>query len=352
MDKIMHKVGLHGQSFIPLLMGFGCNVPAIMATRTIKNKNNRILTILINPFMSCSARLPVYVLIISAFFTEHSGTILFSIYLFGIVMAGLIAILFKKTLFKTDEIPFVMELPPYRQPTLQNTLKHMWNKGSQYLKKMGGIILVASIIIWALSYYPQNTHNTSPNVNRPQQSGQLYSPEQNDTGTNTQRPGTLVKNEQNQQEKDADIQSEVSRQKNSYIGQIGRFISPVMRPLGFDWKMSVSLISGIAAKEIVVSTMGVLYQADTEAQKREKLIERLKQARYENGPDKGELVFDKVTALAFLAFILLYFPCVAALAAITREAGSWKWSAFAMIYTTTLAWLVAFLIQQIGSYIV
>src|SRR6056297_83768 len=160
MDKIMHKVGLNGQSFIPLLMGFGCNVPAIMATRTIKNKNNRLLTILINPFMSCSARLPVYVLIISAFFPEHSGTMLFGIYLFGILMAGLIAIIFKKTLFKTDEIPFVMELPPYRMPTLNNTLKHMWNKGSQYVKKMGGIILVASVIIWALSYYPRSNNNS------------------------------------------------------------------------------------------------------------------------------------------------------------------------------------------------
>ena len=350
MDKIMHKVGLHGQSFIPLLMGFGCNVPAIMATRTIKNKNNRLLTILINPFMSCSARLPVYVLIISAFFSEYSGTILFGIYLFGILMAALIAKIFKKLLFKTDEVPFVMELPPYRMPTLDNTLKHMWNKGSQYVKKMGGIILVASVIIWTLSYYPKNNAYHAQTNTHNEISGNISvsSPKQSKVKPLTPNVKTAHQNKMHHSGK-VNTESEVAGKKISYIGQIGQFIEPVMRPLGFDWKMSVSLISGIAAKEIVVSTMAVLYQADETEKDNSKLIERLKQARYDNGPNKGEMVFDPVTALAFLVFVLLYFPCIAALVAIGKESGSWKWAAFAMFYTTFLAWIVSFLVQQIGS---
>jgi len=350
MDKIMHKVGLHGQSFIPLLMGFGCNVPAIMATRTIKNKNNRLLTILINPFMSCSARLPVYVLIISAFFPEHSGTMLFSVYLFGILMAGLVAVIFKKTLFKTDEIPFVMELPPYRMPTFNNTLKHMWNKGSQYVKKMGGIILVASIIIWALSYYPRNSEDKRNLVQQSQSVEHSRSLSNGSTGIKAVNQIPVNKKNENSNATQNTSPSEI--QKDSYIAQIGTFLSPVMRPLGFDWKMTVSLISGIAAKEIVVSTMAVLYQVETEGEDRQALIERIKQARFEKGPHEGEKVFNRLTALAFLLFILLYFPCVAALAAIKKETGTWKWPAFAMAYTTLLAWIVAFMVQQIGSLIV
>jgi len=338
MDKIMHKVGLHGQSFIPLLMGFGCNVPAIMSTRTIKNKNNRLLTILINPFMSCSARLPVYVLIISAFFTSHPGTILFSIYLFGILMAGAVAMLFKRTFFKSDEVPFVMELPPYRMPTLKNTARHMWNKGSQYLKKMGGVILVASIIIWALGYYPRPAHN-----NAGRQASQAEQPEQAAllAGTNSQQPADTTLDGSREPSGTPD-------QGDPYIVRIGRFIQPVMEPLGFDWRMSVSLVSGVAAKEIVVSTMGVLYQGDRGLEsKSEKLIHSLRQAQYETGLQKGEKVFDTATALAFLVFVLLYFPCVAALAAIKKETGTWTWPAFAMLYTTALAWAVAFIVQNI-----
>jgi ferrous iron transport protein B len=350
MDKIMHKVGLHGQSFIPLLMGFGCNVPAIMSTRTIKNKNNRLLTILINPFMSCSARLPVYVLIISAFFPEHSGTMLFSVYLFGILMAGLVAVIFKKTLFKTNEIPFVMELPPYRMPTLNNTLKHMWNKGSQYVKKMGGIILVASIIIWALSYYPRNSEDKRSLFQQSQSVEHSRSLSNGSTGIKAVHPIPVNKKNENANATQNTSPSEI--QKDSYIAQIGTFISPVMQPLGFDWRMTVSLISGIAAKEIVVSTMAVLYQVEAEDEDRQALIERIKQARFEKGPHEGEKVFDRLTALAFLLFILLYFPCVAALAAIKKETGTWKWPSFAMAYTTLLAWIVAFMVQQIGSLIV
>lgn len=352
MDKIMHKVGLHGQSFIPLLMGFGCNVPAIMSTRTIKNRNNRLLTILINPFMSCSARLPVYVLIISAFFTSHPGTILFGIYLFGILMAGLVAIIFKRTLFRTEEVPFVMELPPYRMPTLKNTARHMWNKGSQYIKKMGGVILVASIIIWALGYFPQPIAGSQQNQqsdsgqqtaltghsqaaqSNPGQDGQSQTPQSN--------PAQTYSPEKN-----------VEDRQDPYIVRIGRFVAPVMRPLGFDWRMSVSLISGVAAKEIVVSTMAVLYQGEKGMDtNREKLIESLRNARYEEGPHKGEIVFDTSTALSFLIFVLLYFPCVAALAAIQKETGSWRWSAFAIIYTTALAWIVAYIVHQIAPLVI
>jgi len=324
-----------------------------MATRTIKNKNNRLLTILINPFMSCSARLPVYVLIISAFFPEHSGTMLFGIYLFGILMAGLIAIIFKKTLFKTDEIPFVMELPPYRMPTMQNTLKHMWNKGSQYVKKMGGIILVASVIIWALSYYPRSNNNSGHLVRNKEAVNQVHTAGSDNINQKELSEKAPKKSASGKPYIQTTQQKQTPEKQNkSYIVQIGNFMAPVMRPLGFDWRMTVSLISGIAAKEIVVSTMGVLYQVEEEKEDRGQLIDRLKQAKFESGPNQGEPVFNQVTALAFLLFVLLYFPCVAALAAIKKETGTWKWPAFAMIYTTLLAWFVAFIVQQIGTLIV
>ena len=325
MDRIMHKIGLHGKSFIPLIMGFGCNVPAIMATRTIENKDNRILTILINPFMSCSARLPVYVLIISAFFPEHPGTVLFSIYIIGIITAALVAILFKKLIFKSNEVPFVMELPPYRIPTLRNTTRHMWFKGAQYLQKMGGVILVASILIWALGYYPKNNSidkNFDQRINKVE----------NENPSNKQEILNQINLEKN-----------ITHQENSYIGQIGKFIEPIMKPLGFDWKMSVSLLSGVAAKEIVVSTMGVLYQAEDDGDNN--LISRLQNEKDQH----GNPVFTPLVAFGFLIFILLYFPCIASIAAISKEAGSWKWAIFTVFYTTFLAWFVSLLIHQIGS---
>lgn len=341
MDKVMHKIGLHGQSFIPLLMGFGCNVPAIMATRTIKNKNNRLVTILINPFMSCSARLPVYVLIISAFFPKHPGTVLFAIYLFGIMMAALVAILFKKTIFKSDEIPFVMELPPYRMPTSKNVIRHVWSKGSQYLKKMGGVILVASVIVWALGYYPQDEEI----INQYDQKIEKLtkSSEKNDSDKSTGY------NPYEQEINEIESEKKAVLQENSYIGRIGHGIEPIMRPLGFDWKMSVSLLSGVAAKEIVVSTMGVLYQVDAKSSTDEKLVEKLQNARHESGPRKGDKVFDSVTAISFLLFVLLYFPCIAAVVAIKKETNSWKWAVFGIVYTTILAWFISFLAQQIGQ---
>ncbi|MDR0833582.1 MAG: ferrous iron transport protein B [Candidatus Symbiothrix sp.] len=308
MDKLMHKIGLHGKSFIPLVMGFGCNVPAVMATRTLENRKDRILTMLITPFMSCSARLPVYLLIVSAFFTAHQGLVLFSVYLAGILMAILVAIVLSKTVFAKKEVPFVMELPPYRIPTLRNTTVHMWHKGQQYLTKMGTIILVASILIWGLSYFPQNEEPIT----------------------------TIATNEVTMSSQDVELLQQAKQEEHSYIGQLGHFIEPVLLPLGFDWKMGVSIIAGMGAKEIVVSTMGILYQADVNADEAsDALIAELQQQNY-----------TPVVAYGFMLFVLIYFPCIAVIAAIKKEAG-WSWAIFTMVYTTCLAWVVAFLVNQL-----
>jgi len=340
MDKIMHKMGLHGRSFIPMLMGFGCNVPAIMSTRTIENKNDRLLTMLINPFMSCSARLPVYLLIIGAFFPNNPGTVLFSIYAIGILLAILVAIVFKKTLFKSQDSPFVMELPPYRVPTVRNSLKHMWFKTRQYLQKMGGIILIASIIIWALSYFPRDVEFSK---NYPEQIAQK------EQAIDIEKNSELIEQYQFdlatlKKEQAAELQ------EKSFLGKLGKAVEPIMKPLGFDWKMSVSLIAGASAKEIVVSTLGVLYLADADEES-EILQKRLQEETYKFGPHKGEKVFDPVVAFAFLIFVLIYFPCIAVVAAIKKESGSWKWALFMAIYTTGLAWIMAFLVNQIGHLI-
>ncbi len=348
MDKLMHRIGLHGRSFIPLIMGFGCNVPAIMSTRTIENRNNRLLTMLINPFMSCSARLPVYVLFIAAFFPKHPGTVLFVIYSLGIVLAIGTAVLFKKTIFRSEEVPFVMELPPYRLPTIKSTTRHMWFKAEQYLKKMGGVILVASVIIWALGYFPR----TGPSV-------EIYNQKIEKVKKNYQQNLLASVNKVNQEQLIADMKDQISdlqsrkeseRQKNSYIGRLGKTIEPVMRPLGFDWKMSVALLTGVAAKEIVVSTLGVLYQVGPDADERsQSLIYKLQEQRYTQGKHKGEKVFNPLVAFTFLVFILIYFPCIAVVAAIRKESGSWKWAMFSVFYTTILAWIVAFIVYQGGS---
>ncbi len=352
MDKLMHKIGLHGKSFIPLIMGFGCNVPAIMATRTIENRNNRLLTILINPFMSCSARLPVYILIIGAFFPENPGAILFGIYFFGIITAILVAILFKHVFFRTDDVPFVMELPPYRVPTLKSTVRHMWYKGSQYLKKMGGIILVASVIVWALGHYPRNTDFSKDFEGKIEalntqiaSSGTLIDPE--GLANNIQKDSILIKIAH------LELEKEYERQENSYIGRIGHFIEPAIQPLGFDWKMGIALLSGVAAKEIVVSTMGVIYQADISGHSEQNnLTQRLRNQVHRDGENAGKPVFTPLIALSFLVFILIYFPCVAVIAAIKNESGSWKWAVFTIFYTTGLAWLFSFLVFQIGSLLI
>jgi len=334
MDKLMHHLGLHGKSFIPMIMGFGCNVPAIMATRTIESRNNRLLTMLINPFMSCSARLPVYILIIGAFFPNNSGTVLFSIYLIGIMLSIFFAVLFKKTLFKLDEVPFVMELPPYRVPTMKSIVNHMWDKGYLYIKKMGGIILIASILIWALGYFPREI-DFSKDYN------QLISDTEVSASPENERQQAIAKLE---------LEKEVERFEGSYIGKMGHFIEPAIKPLGFDWKMGVSLITGMAAKEIVVSTMGVLYQAEPGADETSTLLaDKLQSHTYQYGEKKGEKVFTPLVAFGFMLFILIYFPCIAAVAAIKKEAGGWKWAVFTMVYTTLTAYVVSLLVYQIGS---
>jgi len=342
MDKLMHKIGLHGKSFIPLVMGFGCNVPAIMASRTIENRNNRLVTMLITPFMSCSARLPVYILILGAFFPEHAGNLLFAIYFTGIMLAIGTALLFKKTIFKADDLPFVMELPPYRMPTLRSTLIHMWHKGSQYLKKMGGVILVAVIFVWALGYYPRNV-NYSKDYN-----AEIELITQQIASANLPQPTVDSLNRAIHQKR---LEMEAERQSNSYLGRIGKFIEPAIRPLGFDWKMGVSLLSGVAAKEIVVSTLGVLYQTDPDSDSAG-LAQKLRNETHQSGMLTGKVVFTKVTALAFLIFILVYFPCVAVISAIKNESGSWKWAIFTIIFTTSLAWILAFVVYQAGNLIV
>lgn len=337
MDRIMHKIGLHGKSFISLIMGFGCNVPAIMSTRTIEDRQNRLLTMLINPFMSCSARLPVYLLIIGAVFPSHRGTILFSIYMLGIVLAIVVALLFKKTLFSGEGSPFVMELPPYRMPTMRSTLRHMWAKGIQYLKKMGGVILVASIILWALGYFPRQADYSNEVLAKKELLENVIS------------NGSAQEKEVAQKElKNIERHIEAERLQQSYIGRIGKAIEPVISPLGFDWKMGVCLLTGIAAKEVVVSTMGVLYQADDDGAG-QSLEQKIRQERFKSGKKVGQKIFTPVVAFAFLVFILIYFPCVAVVAAIKRESGSTKWAVFLMAYTTGLAWLMAFVTYNVGS---
>lgn len=329
MDKVMHKIGLHGKSFIPLLTGFGCGVPAIMATRTLENPKDRIITMLAIPFMSCSARLPVYLLFVSAFFEKNQALILLSIYLIGIFMAILTALILKKTKFKNDTGQFVMELPPYRIPTLRNTLLHMWEKAVQYLKKMGTIILVASTIIWMLGYFPQYNEEMEA-------IDQQIEVVNNDPNLSDEsRQNTLAQLE---------IDKASAQSENSYIGKIGKFIEPFFRPLGFDWKMGVSILSGSAAKEIVVSSLGVLYHADVEAdESSERLTAILKSHQNDSQHPITPLV-----AFGFMLFVLLYYPCVAAVTAIAKES-NWKWAAFEVVYTTSVAWIVSFLTYQIGS---
>ena len=307
MDKLMHMAGLHGKSFIPLVMGFGCNVPAIMATRTIESRSSRLITILINPFMSCSARLPVFILLAGTFFAEHAGLALFAIYIFGGVMAILTARILRRFMFGADETPFVMELPPYRIPTLNATLRHMWERSEQYLKKIGGLILVAAILIWFLSYYPRAEYNNIEN----------REVVENLSGVDA-----------------------MAHSENSYLGRIGKFCEPAMEPLGLDWRASVALLSGAAAKEIVVSTLGVLYSVEDAESNSNSLSQHLIAS--------GN--YSRAAALAMMIFVLLYFPCIATVSAIAQEAGGWKWALFSVVYNTLLAWVVAFAAYQIGGF--
>ncbi|MFZ4462905.1 MAG: ferrous iron transport protein B [Bacteroidales bacterium] len=339
-DKLMHRVGLHGRSFIPLLMGFGCNVPAIMATRTIENRSDRLVTMMIIPFMSCSARYPVYILLISAFFSAYQGTLLFGVYLLGIFFAGLLAWVFKKTLFKAQELPFVMELPPYRVPTARAIFKQTWFKAVQYLKKMGTIILFASIAIWALGYFPKGTHieekyNQEIRKEKQELDKKLILAEDIEKENIIHENKSLVRA----------LELEKSRLKNenSFIGRIGLFIEPVIKPLGFDWKMGVSLLAGSAAKEIIISTMGVLYETDFEESGQQTLPEKLA------GKGTQTAAMTPLAAFSFMIFILIYFPCIAVFAAIKKESGQWKWPLFTTFYTTFLAYLVSLIVFQAGS---
>lgn len=318
MDKIMHKIGLHGKSFIPLVMGFGCNVPAIIATRTIESQSSRLITILINPFISCGARLPIYLLLIGVFFPNHASVALLSLYALGVIVAIVTAKLLRKFHYKRDETPFVMELPPYRIPTLKATMRHMWAKGQQYLKKMGGIILVASLAIWLLSYFPR-PNNEDIEQTRSELAAAGINPETMDVET-------------------------VSATENSYLGRLGKFIQPVFEPLGFNWKMSVALLSGTVAKETVVSTIGVLYSGDSEAGEAV-LSERI---TAEN-PQTGHPDFTPLVAACFMIFVLIYVPCIATVTAVVKETGSWKYGAFTIVYNTFVAWLLAFIVYQVGT---
>ncbi|MDP4266577.1 MAG: ferrous iron transport protein B [Bacteroidota bacterium] len=348
MDKLMHKIGLHGKSFIPLVMGFGCNVPAIMATRTLENRSNRLLTMLIIPFMSCSARLPIYILIIGAFFPQNPGTMLFVVYLIGILMAVMIAVVLKNTLFRNKEVPFVMELPPYRVPTLKSTSVHMWYKGREYLKKMGGVILAASIIIWAMGYFPKTTVNTE------RYNQQIVNIEKNAKFNIKNSKDSLQINRilkiKNIELNRIELEKKSDQQEHSFIGTIGKTIEPVLKPLGFDWKIGVSLISGAVAKEIVVSTLGIMYQADSNSDENsESLKLKLLHQRNITGMNKSENFLTPVSAFGFLLFVMLYIPCIATIAAIRRESGHLKWSLLLIAYSTTIAWTIAFIINQIGN---
>ena len=293
MDKAMHKMGLHGKSFITLIMGFGCNVPAVLATRMIESRKSRLITMLVTPLMSCSARLPVYIIFVAAFFPHHSGIVLMGLYLTGIILAILVARLLSRTVMRGDETPYVMELTPYRRPAWKVIFKHTWDKGYEYLKKMGGVILVASIVVWFLGYYPRSEQYSTP----------------------------------------------AEQQEHSYIGRIGKAIEPAIEPLGFDWKMGIGLVSGVGAKELIVSTLGVLYanqevdSAESEAQ----IAAALK------------TVTTPAAALAYILFVLIYFPCLATLIAIKKETKGWGWAIFTAVYTTALAWIVAFAVFQIGK---
>jgi ferrous iron transport protein B len=334
MDKIMHRFGLHGRSFIPLIMGFGCNVPAILATRSMRNRGDRILTMLIVPFMSCSARLPVYILIISAFFKEYQTLYLIGIYITGIFFAFLTAQILNKTVFKNKETPFVMELPTYRLPTFRNIIYHMWDKTQHYLKKIGTIILLGVIIIWALEYFPRETEKSAQYKTETEQI------QSNPHLSDIQKENRIA---------EITAQMETDRLVNSYLGRLGKAIQPVMQPLGFDWKMSISLLAGLPAKEIVVSTMGVLYQSGSE--NTANLQNKLQDEVHQTGKLSGQKVFTGPTALAFLIFILIYFPCIGVIATIKNESGSWKWAAFTVVYTTTLAWIAAFAVYHIANLI-
>lgn len=351
MDKVMHRIGLHGKSFIPMIMGFGCNVPAILATRSIENRDSRLITILINPFFSCSARLPVYVLLISAFFPRHSGTMLFLIYLIGVVLGVMTALVLKRTLFRAEHAPYEKYLPPYCIPPIGKTLRSMWVNGLSYLKKISGVILIATIVIWALGYFPRKIDFATDYDREMAGLKNSYNMALGLAGPENNAENRLLREEYDRKIHQLTLQKNAEMHEKSYIGRIGKWIEPALRPLGFDWKMGISLLTGISAKEIVVSTMGVLFQADhvPKESSSSTLIEKLHSQVYTTGPKAGQQVFTPLVAFAFMVFILIYFPCIGTIATISKVSGSWKWGAFTVVYSTLLAWVMALLIYQLGS---
>lgn len=328
MDKLMHRLGLHGKSFIPMVMGFGCSVPAIMSTRIIESKSSRLITILIIPFMSCSARIPIYVLLVGCFFGGNAWVFVF-LYVLGIAVAAITARLLRRFWFHADETPFVMELPPYRIPTAKATMRGMWTKASQYLRKMGGLILIASAIIWALSYFPRVDEQQVPARYAAECRQELRSYDKALADTISPEDEMALITTQYQQQ-------------NSILGNIGRFVQPAVEPLGFDWKATVSLLAGLPAKEIVVSTLGVLYTGDGDDS--QLLAERLTTP----SPVSGKAPFTKATALAFMVFVLIYFPCIATMIAIVREAHDWRYGLFSLVYNTFVAWALAWVTYRIA----
>jgi len=334
MDKIMHTLGLHGKSFIPMIMGFGCNVPAIMATRVLESRRDRILTMLINPLISCSGRLPVYVLIAGALFGARAGNVIFSIYLIGIAMAILMGQIFKRTLFRGEIAPFVLELPPYRMPTLRGTVIHMWERGSIFIKKMGGVILVGSIVVWALSSFPQTVDYSR---DYEAQKGRIHQEYAVVIQGAEQEQAAALTEERDRKIAEVETLKKKEFQEKSLLGRLGKGIAPVLRPLGFDWRAGVALLTGFVAKEIVVSTFGVLYQVGGEAGEES---ESLRAAISKN--------MTPLVGYAFMIFVLAYTPCVATVAVIRRESGSWGWTAFAVGYGIALAWILAFVIYRGG----
>jgi len=336
MDKVMHLIGLHGKSFIPMLMGFGCNAPAIMATRTLESEKDRILTILINPLMSCSARLPVYVLLAGTFFGAKAGNAIFSIYALGIILAISVGRLFRLTLLRGKVAPFVMELPPYRVPMFKGLLIHMWDRSKIFLKKIGGVILIGSVIVWFLSAFPKQAKFSRDYEAEialiSARYGASIATAQGDL------VGRLV-SERDEAISALEILQAREKVERSYIGRLGKVLSPVFAPIGMDWRGSVAVLTGFVAKEIVVSTMGVLYAAGAdEHEKTEALKLSLKKS-----------AMTPLSAYAMMAFVLIYVPCLATVAVIRRETNSWKWTLFSITYSSTLAWLVAFLIYQGGK---
>jgi len=334
MDKIMHLIGLHGKSFIPMLMGFGCNVPAIMASRTLESEKDRILTILITPFMSCSAKLPVYIVLAGAFFGVKAGTVIFSIYILGIILSIVTGRVFRSTLLRGVDAPFVMELPPYRVPMIKSLMIHMWDRSKIFLKKMGKIILLGSIVVWALTVFPRNVDYTmdyDAEIQGVIQSYDAYRPAE---GSEMQQ---TLETRRDQEIVTLKARQAAERIEQSYMGHIGKWISPVFAPIGIDWRGGVALLAGFVAKEIVVSTMGVLYAVDEEAEP----------GTLENALASSNLT--PLTAFTMMVFVLLYLPCLSTVAAIRRETGSVKWMTFSIVYTTSVAWVVSFVVYQGGK---